>query len=49
MNSNPSHIRESHADELASIPRWAALVIPLAAAMILGATFLIWMEVLVRA
>ena len=30
------------------MPRWAALVIPLAAAMILGSTFLIWMEVLVR-
>ena len=49
MDSNPSPTREGHTDELASIPRWAALVIPLAAAMILGMTLFIWMEVLVRA
>jgi hypothetical protein len=41
MDSNPSPIREGHIDEPASIPRWAAVVIPLAAGMILGMTFFI--------
>ena len=48
MDSDPSNTREPHADELASTRRWAPLAIPLAAAMILGMTFLIWMEVLVQ-
>ena len=49
MDSNPSHTHDRHADELASTLRWAPLAIPLAAAMILGITLLIWMQVLVRA
>ncbi|WP_280155040.1 hypothetical protein [Piscinibacter sp. XHJ-5] len=49
MNPNPSPTPEAHADELASTRRWAPLAIPLAAAMILGTTFLIWMQVLLRA
>ena len=48
MDSNPSQIREGHADELTSLPHWGELVIPLAAVLILGATSMIWMDWLVR-
>lgn len=48
MDSNPSRIDPRQADSLASTHRWGPVAIPLAAAMILGMTFLIWMLVLVQ-
>jgi hypothetical protein len=48
MDTNLSPTPESPIDEPERMPRWAALVIPLAAAMVLATTLFIWMEVLVR-
>ena len=45
MESNPHRAADDTANELAHIRHWAPIVIALAAAMILGVTCFIWMDV----